>query len=355
VVELANQLISHNRNRDSRRLEPHPSKDEGTARIIQWQSREAELVGVADLVAEYLTGEGNIPSDILILTPRRQYGYQIRNELLSRDIPTHSFFPEQLIDTPLAQERFALLTLLARPDDRVALRCWLGFGRSDRGAGPYEKVRICCEEDGVDVRTAIATACNGRCARQHTQYLQQRLARLEAEQEAMGPLEGVELINAVFPDRPELADVRTLSLRAAASREQPFNAESLYQYLQTHLIQPEPIPAGDYVRVMSLHGAKGLDSRVVIVVGCVEGWLPSLSAGVTEQEEQKGLEEQRRLFYVAITRPTHMLILSSFVSLPIEEAYTTQVRFERIGRRAAVIASRFLGELGPAAPRAEAL
>ncbi|MCR4902816.1 MAG: UvrD-helicase domain-containing protein [Butyrivibrio sp.] len=63
------------------------------------------------------------------------------------------------------------------------------------------------------------------------------------------------------------------------------------------------------VKVMTIHTAKGLEFNTVFIPGLVEGQFPS---GKLQNEDQ--LEEERRLFYVAITRARHELFLSGYFS-----------------------------------------
>ena len=60
------------------------------------------------------------------------------------------------------------------------------------------------------------------------------------------------------------------------------------------------------VTLMTVHAAKGLEFPYVFVVGLEENLFPSMMSG----ESQENLEEERRLFYVAITRAEHRLTLS---------------------------------------------
>jgi len=64
-------------------------------------------------------------------------------------------------------------------------------------------------------------------------------------------------------------------------------------------------PNADRVSLLTIHSAKGLEFEVVFVVGCEEGIIPHISAR-TESE----IEEERRLFYVALTRAKSLLYLS---------------------------------------------
>jgi ATP-dependent DNA helicase Rep len=86
--------------------------------------------------------------------------------------------------------------------------------------------------------------------------------------------------------------------------------------------------AGDRVRLMTMHSAKGLEFRFVHVIGCEEGVLPHDGS-----LEEGRLDEERRLFYVAITRAKEALVLSYAAS---------KLRF---GSRIRTTPSRFLAEL----------
>ena len=103
---------------------------------------------------------------------------------------------------------------------------------------------------------------------------------------------------------------------------------------------------------MSLHKSKGPTADLVIVAGCIEGLLPFI-IGDTRMEQERMLEEQRRLFYVAITRSRQILLLSSVSELPRDLAHRigAQVRGGSPSH-ARTISSRFMAELGQARPAA---
>lgn len=87
----------------------------------------------------------------------------------------------------------------------------------------------------------------------------------------------------------------------------------------------------DKVKLMSIHAAKGLEFPIVYVVGLEENLFPSLMA----MDSREDLEEERRLFYVAITRARHRLHLSYAV---------TRYRY---GNLTYCEPSRFLQEINP--------
>ncbi|HLV50026.1 MAG TPA: ATP-dependent helicase, partial [Erysipelothrix sp.] len=65
---------------------------------------------------------------------------------------------------------------------------------------------------------------------------------------------------------------------------------------------------GEFVRLMTIHGAKGLEFDTVFLIGMNDGIFPNRNAVI---ESKDGLTEERRLAYVAITRAMHRLFVSS--------------------------------------------
>jgi len=106
---------------------------------------------------------------------------------------------------------------------------------------------------------------------------------------------------------------------------------SLSGLLTQLMLESQDDEPGDRVRLMTLHSAKGLEFRYVFLVGCEDGILPHVSS-----IDEGRLDEERRLFYVGMTRAKESLTLSY-----------CRVR-SRFGREETPEPSRFLTEL-PAA------
>jgi DNA helicase-2/ATP-dependent DNA helicase PcrA len=82
----------------------------------------------------------------------------------------------------------------------------------------------------------------------------------------------------------------------------------LNEFLESMALQKETDlydPRADRVTLMTLHAAKGLEFPVVFIVGCEENLLP-----YHRDDEEPDIEEERRLFYVGMTRAQHKLILT---------------------------------------------
>jgi len=128
--------------------------------------------------------------------------------------------------------------------------------------------------------------------------------------------------------------------------------KELLDELRADITQPElPGTQGPSVRIMSLHKSKGLTARLVVIAGCVAGILPSIDFTAPIHEQTRQRQEQRRLFYVGLTRSTETLVISSAVQIPSGVAMQMGVPVMAGGHGVAILqASPFLAELGPQAP-----
>lgn len=354
IVEMANSLIANNRRRTNRALIARPENGAGEVHIVQWQSMECEAEGLAEFIGGLVRSGRVEPGRVLVLAPRRQFGYGVRDALNARGVQAHSFFQEEALDgdptnlaTSRVQQAFTLLTLAANPEDSVALRCWCGFGSGSLRRGAWDRIEALCAGDGISLRAALDGIDAGRLAIPHGANVVARLRELSGHLQRLAPLRGEALLDALFPDDdPDFAQIRIM----AAGLDPDAHAAQLLDRLRTSITQPELPTDVDYVRVMSLHKSKGLTADLVVVMGCVEGLVPTLPRDATQAERDVALEEQRRLFYVSITRARQILVLSSVTSLPRDLAYRMGVEVRGRGNTVGTITSRFINELGPTRP-----
>lgn len=354
IVEMANSLIANNRRRTNRALIARPENGAGEVHIVQWQSMEREAEGLAEFIGRLVRSGRVEPGRVLVLAPRRQFGYGVRDALNARGVQAHSFFQEEALDgdptnlaTSRVQQAFTLLTLAANPEDSVALRCWCGFGSGSLRRGAWDRIEALCAGDGISLRAALDGIDAGRLAIPHGANIAARLRELSGHLQRLAPLRGEALLDALFPDNDaDFAQIRIM----AAGLDPDADAAQLLDRLRTSITQPELPTDVDYVRVMSLHKSKGLTADLVVVMGCVEGLVPTLPRDATQAERDVALEEQRRLFYVSITRARQILFLSSVTSLPRDLAYRMGVEVRGRGNTVGTITSRFINELGPTRP-----
>ncbi len=349
VVAVADHLIKNNHPpATGPRLRRRAANPDGEIHVVQWTSMEQESDGAAAFVEHLVRHRGFAPGEILILSPRRLIGYAIRDKLVAAGVPTHSFYHEEALEDDEARRAFAYLTLAAHPRDRVALRVLLGFGSPTWLSAQYGVCRSHCERNNLHPWGVLEALESGTLSLPRTSKLRAKFRDINARLSALRTLQGMPLIDALFRDGAEWArDLREAALFTDAGT---ISAEDLLDHLRTRITQPEMPEAGAFVRVMSLHKSKGLTSRAVIVCGCIEGLIPFRKDDEPPAEQERILQEQRRLFYVAITRCTEILMLSSFVTIETATAFKIGAKTRGRGRTASTIASRFLSELGPTLP-----
>lgn len=350
VIEIANSLISHNSRPDSTRcIRPAPTARAGEIDIVQWMSLEEEASGLAQVIRLFIFKHNVAPGTILVLAPRRVIAHEIRRHLQNLDINAHSFFPEEALDSDGAKERYTLLTLLTNPKDRIALRCWLGFGDPELRNEAYKYLRAYCEKSGTEPWDTLDNLEDGALTIPGAEELGERFRELKAELLKLQGLELGALVNELFPEGDLQVDmIRGLALEAMTSCN---NASELREELRERTTQPELPTEGEFVRIMSLHKGKGLTADLVIIPGCVEGFIPTWDENAPQDVERRQIEEQRRLFYMAITRTTNRAIISSFRRVDAATAHTMRAKFQQhIGReKVQTQASRFMAELGTSA------
>jgi superfamily I DNA/RNA helicase len=355
IVDIANSLIQNNLRRTGRVLEVHPENAEGEIHVVQWTSMEAEAEGIASFIGDMLDSGEFDAGSTLVLCPRRQFGYLIRDVLRERGYEAHSFFHEEALegnpkraDDSLTQRAFTLLNLLVNPDDRVSLRCWLGLGSPSLGASGYNRLCEYCANEGLSPRAALDMILAGELTIPYTTYVVRRYRALIQELQRFDGLELGEAVDHLFPAEADWAEPFRLIIEEYPDHE---SLEDILESLRESITQPELPRDVEYVRIMSLHKSKGLTADLVIICGCIEGLLPSTREGLPFEQERRYLEEQRRLFYVGITRARRRLVLSSLLALPRALAHKIGAEIQGGNQETGnTIASSFLDELGPSSP-----
>jgi superfamily I DNA/RNA helicase len=352
VVALADHLIRRNYPAgEPPRLRPFAGNPPGEVAIVQWQTLAQEAQGIADFCHHMVNVRGFHAQDILVLSPRRIIGYEIRDAIQRAGIAAHSFYYEEALEPVEAQKSLALLSLACNNEDRVSLRYWLGLGSLTWNARGYAALRQHCVDSGQSPFQALVALADGNLHLSHTTALVERFRLLRTELDEVIPLAGYALLDRLFPDGHDWSQAVRDAAMLRLQDDTP--SADLLDILRTQVTQPEMPEEGICARVMSLHKSKGLTSRIVIVAGCIEGLMPIHDPDLSSSEQRALLMEQRRLFYVATTRCTDVLLLSSVLALEKSIAYKIGAIVRGGGGVGRTITSRFINELGPTAPRAQ--
>lgn len=361
IVSVANSLIAHNGDREEREIEERDENGLGELVIRQYPNSVAEAEAVVAKI-QSLVDEGIAPGQIIVLAQRDAFARPIYTRLRDAGVPSKSCYSETELDSLSAQERFSILKLYLNNEDRVALRWLMGYAHGRWRSPAYARVLSHVRATGESSWQTLSQLRDGDLSIPYTTQLIDRFGELVEELDRLDQTEDLEnFVEVWLGDDNELDLLRDTVEACSADAENP---QELFDAIYDAITRPEIPLEVEEVRVMSLHKSKGLSSPYVFIAGCVEGLIPGQpEAGTPHAAVIAQLEEDRRLFYVGITRvkaspdedlPGY-LALSYPQTMPMADALRSQIRPVRIQAGVAELrASRFIGELGPDAPPPEA-
>jgi DNA helicase II / ATP-dependent DNA helicase PcrA len=359
VVSIANALISHNVDREPRQLTQVFTNGPGEMWIVQLPNVGREADHVASFIDQQINAHGRKPGDILVLAQRRSIGNPIHAALQARGIPSKSYYQESELDSEVAQERLAIFKLFVDRADRIALRWLLGIGSNDFRARSYARLRAHCEQSGQSPWDALVALSAGAIKIPHCMQLVQRFHAIQNELRFLDEQAGTEdFVNRWL--RAEFAGAGELRILVGVLMADAATPEELLSAIVEAVSQPEIPPDVTEVRIMSLHKSKGLSSPVVVIAGCVDGLLPAEpERGTPLAERQAILEEQRRLFFVGVTRVRAIpssnlpgsLLLTGSLTMTLADAMQSGIQPATVQYGTVQLhLSRFIPELGNSAP-----
>jgi len=358
VVYMANSLIEQAPRRSKPPLEPLFPNRQGEVSIVQWPDDLSEVDGIASAIADDVYRRGIEPGDILVLTNWRRLGQRIRDRVIDLNIPVRSYFTEEILDSDASREALALLRLAIDAADRPAMRVLVGLEEQSGRTSAYQRLLEYCYSHALEPSDVLSRLAAGR----HLDGLRvpalvERFRLAMHRVERLRKLELSDLVDELFPaDDDTLAELRGIALDSLGVAEKPGD---VLDDVVLAVTQDDVPQHPNFVRIMSLHKSKGLTADTVYIVGAVDGILPTVTS-TDPAEIQDAIAEGRRLFYVAITRAVKELVISTSRTMDRADAYARRVNFEpsttrRLGDRVTIrtIASPYIAELGPSAPRGE--
>jgi ATP-dependent DNA helicase UvrD/PcrA len=348
ILQAANAVIAYNRERKEKNLWSELGEGE-SVHVVEVEDEHAEArfvaAGIAGLVEEGYSG-----SELAVFYRTNAQSRVLEDVLVRQGVAYQVIGGPRFYERAEVKDVIAYLQVIDNPYDAVSLQRIAN--RPRRGIGDTSLARLAAyaegqgislwealehgEEAGVGaaplravqgVRTLLQSLQAGALELQVPDLLERVLERsgyieaLEAERtiEAQGRIENLQELVGVA------REYRTTSSEPSLS--------SFLQEISLYSDQ-DAIRGEESVMLMTLHNAKGLEFRVVHMIGMEEGIFPH-----SRSLEEQMLEEERRLCYVGMTRAQERLVLTHASSRSLW------------GNRNYNLPSRFLDEL----PAAETL
>jgi DNA helicase-2/ATP-dependent DNA helicase PcrA len=314
--------------------------------VVTWLNPEAEAAGMAAAIVNNIRAH---PGDRhLVMVTRRQFGYWLRDRMAERDptLRVELGFFEGLLESWAAREAFLLFCLLIDPDPPT-WRAWLGYQNSvtgrnfmapKRSAAAYLRlfkgakdvitdtvIEALAAEPRTQSRGAGGAAIWDRARR----FLDLRPAFVWDPQDPSGFIKGLfeprrwlgpqydqEKIQGATMDL-HLVREKALALLKDEHERRPEDEpvrhlRAVAERLRHQIATNEPLATSEAsnLQVATLWGAKGVTAEHVYVLGVCREALPGQRRDEYPGTDAEYRDEQRRLFYVSITRAKRTLVIS---------------------------------------------
>lgn len=344
ILEAANAVIVNNALRATKRL--IPTMDHGQkigVLLAENDAREAELV--ASTIQRMIVRGNRKPGDFAILYRTNFQSRVFEQELRLRDIPLYVVGGYRFFDRREVRDMIAYLRLLANPKDEVSLRRVINRPRRGIGEGTLEKLNayilglpgaerpdLYTLLDRMRAEPGLVPGVKPEKVKALYEFIEliedwrerfrqeKRLApalaafikSLDFEREFVRDGDKENVVKARMLNLSELVNMLSYMEENNESGEKI----TLFDFLgRISLMQEgdDESPRGR-VQLLTMHLAKGLEYDVVFLVGLEEGIFPAGRALSEAAEEEVALAEERRLFYVGITRARQKLFFSAALS-----------------------------------------
>jgi len=314
ILAAANALISHNRKRLGKNLWTSAGHGE-PVRVYEAQSDGYEASWLTEEV-QALKRSGLRLADIGVLYRSNAQSRIIEHALFSNGIPYRVYGGLRFFERMEIKHALAYLRLAANPDDDGAFLRVANFPARGIGARSLEALQDAAKAGDASLYKA-ASGLSGKSGAAVGAFLR-LVESLKAETQGLPLPEVVEVMlersglvahykaERDGADRVENLNELVNAAAAFTNEEAEHDLSAFLAHASLESGENQAAEGTDALQLMTVHSAKGLEFHAVFITGLEEGLFPHEQSVL----EDDGLEEERRLMYVAITRARTRLYLS---------------------------------------------
>ena len=320
ILDAANQVIAHNAGRKEKALWTDAGEGEKIHLYSAGDERE-EAAWICERVRKLR--QADVPYGQIAVLYRTHAQSRVIEEMLTRaGIPYKIFGGTRFYDRKEIRDALAYLRVLVNPADDVSLTRIINTPKRSIGDSTVAALQEKAREEEIPLYSVLNDPPESLSSRPKKCIAEFALLlmKLTALKDTLSLSELVETmiketgLKAQFEiEGSEEARTRLENLEEFAGAAREFENQSqdktLEAFLENVALVTDLDREGDapqYVTLMTLHSAKGLEYEAVFMAGMEEGIFPSMRTAMDENR----LEEERRLCYVGITRAKRRLYLS---------------------------------------------
>jgi DNA helicase-2/ATP-dependent DNA helicase PcrA len=357
ILNAANAIIAHNTTRMGKNLWTEGAEGEASRVYAAYNERDETDFVIARL-REWIE-QGNARADAAILYRSNAQSRVLEEGLINARIPYRVYGGLRFFERAEIKDALAYLRLISHRDDdpsfeRIVNRPTRGIGaRTVEEMRQYARANACSLWRAAGALASEALADRAANAVQAFMHLIERMARdtagLDLEDQVDHVIHASGLIDFFKKEKGEKGETRVenlLELVSAAKGFEPGLGEEEMSPLDEFLAHAA-LEAGegqadaweDCVQLMTMHSAKGLEFPLVFLCGMEDGLFPHQRSVADPQ----GLEEERRLCYVGITRAKQRL----YVTYAEQRRLHGMDNFSQPSRFIAEIPDQYIEEVRP--------
>ncbi len=323
ILQAANEVIACNKQRKGKNLwTAGGSGDHLTEE--EFHDDEDEAARLVDIVRAE-TAAGRKRSDVTVLYRTNAQSRPLEDALRRAGLPYQIVGSTHFYDRKEVRDVLGYLKMIANPSDAIAIQRVINVPKRKIGGTTVERlVRIARQADltlgqaaaepGLLEREIAGAAC--KRVREFFRLVEKWRARasvnLPIHELVEMVVQDIGYLNFLDADDPSTSGSRGENvaelINAAGSFHESSGGGTLDQFLEQVALVSDPDTIQDdegNVRLMTIHTAKGLEFPVVVLAGCEDDILPHINSA----DDEASLEEERRLFYVALTRAEQRVYL----------------------------------------------
>ena len=347
ILSAANALIIHNKERKDKKLWTE-SGDGASISIKRHTTGEEEAMWIATEIRKLMRENHYCLNDFGVLVRTNSLMNTIETTFVESQLPVCVSGGSSFFDRKEIRDMLCFLKILVNESDDNSLLRIINTPRRGRGRTTVEKLRRYADDHNTTLHIALEELSASTDFRESTRNALQDFVKLihkwmgmtgrpERLIETILADTGYEaMVREEFPDSDKAVAFKMRGIHFLTERMNTYIKEhpgtTLRDYLRSVSIIGDDSKDDELkISLMTMHASKGLEFKIVFLAGIEDHIIPSARA---LEEDSRNIDEERRLFYVAITRAKEKLFINY-----------ADTRRDREGKEKIVLPSRFLEEI----------
>lgn len=320
ILEAASSLIAHNAERHGKTLWTELKQGEQVTVKGNWNSEEEARFIAGEIFKQ--KKQGRPLSSISLLVRASFQTREFEETFLRLGLPYRVIGGVRFYERKEIRDALAYIRFLAQPDDGLAFERLFNTPKRGIGQTTVEQIHLLSQQQDLSFPRAAFEYAQSFAKGKTQKTILELFSQFERWRERLKNRSHIGVVEEMLQESgyiPMLSQENTLESQGRLENiKELFEAMAEFESIQSFLdhvslvIDSGQKDQKDVVTIMTLHAAKGLEFPVVFLAGWEEGLFPHPRC--LQDKGQAGLEEERRLGYVGISRAREKLFITYALS-----------------------------------------